>query len=479
MKRSAFKTTIALIGAGMLVWAPATMAGDRAIYSDDGISELRAPGHWSVRADIGRNAALRVSDSMADFHLAVYTYLPEELEQTTLAKFAEDFSDDLKESLEDGRMSAPRTLTVNGRPAVQYEVAGRVGEDRFVYLSTTVEGKRAMHQLVATVAEADYPAHRGELDKAIRSFRESAKPRPAKERVDLVFDWPQRGESTFTMHNTKAGRNGTHEMQMRGVTTVRPLQGEGLLVSTRIDDFKLSPADPDAAKQNYLQNLLQQATSEVPDYVVSTEGEFLRFENLRAYYERIEQALLKGLPGGDADAQEAAKKLVKGLLSEETLMVAMQEGWSKQVENWAGGSYAVGEDYAFEAPYQMPALGDAVFPMHVNQKLTGRVPCHEKDEAASCVQLVQTSRVSGSAFDQAMQAYLNRLFKEAAGGKGAVPTIAVDGVEVVKTVTLVTDPDTLMPYQETESERKTTRISVNGQKQSGEETSETVTRYTH
>ena len=95
------------------------------------------------------------------------------------------------------------------------------------------------------------------------------------------------------------------------------------------------------------------------------------------------------------------------------------------------------------------------------------------------MQLVQTSRVSGSAFDQAMQAYLNRLFKDAAGGKGPVPTIAVDGVEVVKTVTLVTDPDTLMPYQETESERKTTRISVNGQKQSGEEMSETVTRYTY
>ena len=479
MKRCAFNTTIALIGAGMLAWTPAAMADARTVYSDDGLSELRAPGHWSVRADIGRNAALRVSDSIADFHLAVYSYLPEELEQTTLAKFAEDFSGDLAESLEDARLSAPRALTVNGRPAVQYEVAGRVGEDRFVYLSTTVEGKRAMHQLVATVAEADYPAHRDALGKAILSFRESARSRPAKERIDLVFDWPQRGESTFTMHNTKTGRNGTHEMQMRGVTTVRPLEGEGLLVSTRIDDFKLSPAEPDAAKEGYLQNLMQQATSEVPDYVVSTDGEFLRFDNLRAYYERIEQALLKGLPGGDAAGQEAAKKLVKGLLSEETLRVAMQEGWSKQVENWAGGSYAVGEDYAFETRYQMPALGDAAFPMRVNQKLTGRVPCNAQDEAASCVQLVQTSRVSGPAFDQAMQAYVNRLFQDAAGGKGAVPTIAVDGVEVVKTVTLVTDPETLMPYEETESERKTTRISVNGQKQSGEETSETVTRYVY
>lgn len=478
MKRCAFKATIVLVGASLLAWTTLVIAGARTVYSDDGISELTAPEHWTVRADIGRKATLRVSDSTADYHLAVYTYLPDEIEPTTLAQFSEDFSSDLMGSLADGRVSAPRKLTINGRLAVQYEVSGRIGEDRLVYLSTTVEGKRAKHQLVATISGADYPTHKGALEKAIVSFRESAKPRPAKARIDLVFDWPESGESSFSMQSKNVDRRGTREMQMRGTTTVRPLEDEGLLVSTRVTDFKVASSDQDAARNNFMQNLMQQATSEIPDYVVSPDGEFIRVENLGAYYGRLEQAMLKAMPGDGAGSQDRAKKLIKNLFSEETLMASLQDGWSKQVENWAGGSYVVGESYRYETQYQMPALGEAVFPMRVSQKLEGRVPCHEKDQAQSCVRLVQTSRVSGAAFDQAMQQYLNRVIKDAAG-EAKPPTIAVDGVEVVKTLTLVTDPETMLPYEENESEIKTTRISVDGQKQTGKDVSETVTRYSY
>lgn len=479
MKRCAFKATIVLVGASLLAWTTLVIAGARTVYSDDGISELTAPEHWTVRADIGREATLRVSDSMADYHLAVYTYLPDEIEPTPLAQFSEDFSSDLMGSLADGRVSAPRKLTINGRPAVQYEVSGRIGEDRFVYLSTTVEGKRAKHQLVATISEAAYPTHKGALNKAIVSFRESVKPRPAKARIDLVFDWPESGESRFSMQSRNVDRQGTREMHMRGTTKVRPLEDEGLLVSTRVTDFKVASSDQDEAKNNFMQNLMQQATSEIPDYVVSADGEFIRVENLGAYYGRLEQAMLKAMPGDGAGSQDRAKKLIKNLFPEEALMASLQDGWSKQVENWVGGSYVVGESYRYETLYQMPALGEAVFPMRVSQKLEGRVPCHEKDQAQSCVRLVQTSRVSGAAFDQAMQQYLNRVIKDAAGDKAKPPTIAVDGVEVLKTVTLVTDPETLLPYEENESEIKTTRISVDGQKQTGKDVSETVTRYSY
>lgn len=474
MKRFAIRTAAALVGASIFAWAP--LAGARTVYSDDGISELTAPDHWSVRADIGRSASLRVSDSSADYHLTVYTYLPEEYEPTTLEQFAENFSADLIKNLDDGRMSEPRKLTINGRPAVQYEISGRIGEDRFVYLSTTVEGKRAKHQLVATVSEADYPSHQGALNQAILSFRESPRKRPAKERIDLVFDWSEPGESRFTVRNTSTGRKGTHEMQMSGTTTVRPLKDEGLLVSTRVSDFKASSSDPDEEKNPAMQDLLQQVTSEIPDYVVSNDGEFIRVESLSAFYKRLEQAVLKALPD-DRDTQKKARKLLKSVLPEEAVLASVQDGWNKEVQNWAGGSYAVGESYTYETQYQMPALGEAMFPMSVSQKLAGRVPCHEQDKARSCVKLVQTSKVAGAAFDQAMRAYVNQLMKDAAGDKA--PEIGVDGVEIVTTVTLVADPQTMLPYESKESEVKTTRISVNGQKQAAKEVSETVTRYTY
>lgn len=477
MKRFATQVSIALIGASFLM--SSSIAGGRTVYSDDGISELSAPDNWSVRADIGRTAALRVSNVEADYHLAVYTYLPDEIEPATLAEFSESFSKDLMENMEDARMSSPVNLTINGRPAVQYEISGRIGEDRFVYLSTTVEGERAKHQLVATTNEADFKASQGALREAIMSFRESAKRRAAKERIELVFNWPERAKSQFTMRNKNTDRRGTHEMQLSGVTTVRPLKGEGLLVSTQVTDFKMTSSEKDEAKQNYLQNLLQEVTSGMPDYVVSKEGEFVRIENLGAYYGRIEKALLKGLPGDPGEAQEKAKNLIKSLISEETLKASMEDGWNKQVYDWAGGSYAVGENYTYETQYQLPTLGEAVFPMAVSQQLAGRVPCHEKDKAKTCVRLVLTTRISGAAFDQAMQQYLNKMVRETLGDKQDLPDIAVDGAEIVKTVTLVTDPATLLPYEENESEIKTTRVNVGGRKQTGKDVTETVTRYTY
>lgn len=476
MRPLTIRTAAALVGAAALAWV-STAGAVRTVYSDDGISELSAPNHWSVRADIGRNATLRVSDTQADHHLAVYTYLPGEYEPTSLGKFAEDFADRLAASLEDARVSEAKKLTVNGRPAVQYEVAGRIGQERFVHQSTTVEGKEAKHQLVATVSAAAYARHGADLDKLIGSFRESTKKRPPKERIELAFGWPEAGTSAFTMYNTKTDRHGTHEMQMSGVTTLRPLNGEGLLISTRVDDFKVSPATKDEATNDYMQSLVRQATSQIPGYVVSRDGEFVRVDDLRGYHKRLEEALLNGLPDGAQEAKAAATALVKNMFTEETLQVSLQDGWNRHVQNWAGNSYAVGETYTYVSPYQMPALGDAVFPMRVSEKLAGRVPCNAADKANTCVKLVQTSTVAGPEVDRAMQAYLVRVFKQMAGDKA--PEVAVDAFEVVKTLTLVTDPETLTPYESTESEAKHTRLRISGEKQNGEEVSETVTRYTY
>lgn len=474
MKRFAIRTLVAAISAGVLATAPG-VASARTLYSDDGISELNAPDHWTVRADIGRAAALRVSNTQADYHLSVYTYLPEETDADSLDAFAEAFAANLEQNIEKAQVSEARRLMVNGRPAIQYEIRGG-GKDRFIYLTTAVEGKRAKHQIVATISEADYAAHEPDLQKAIRSFRESPKKRAAKERIDLVFDWPREGQSTFTMQTRNTDRKGTHELQMSGVTTVRPLKNEELLVSTRVTDFKMGPGT-DQAQDDFMQALMEQATTEIPDYVVNADGEFVRVENLRAYYKRLETALMNVVPDGAKEAKKAVKALMKNAFTEDTLMASLQDGWNKQVQGWAGASYAVGETYTYDTPYQMPALGDGVFPMRVSEKLVGRVPCQPADKAKSCVKLVQTSTLSGADVNQAMQAYLAQVFKEMAGDDA--PAVAVDGFEVVKTVTLVTDPDTLLPYEESESEVKTTRLRVNGEKQTGKDVSETVSRYTY
>lgn len=482
MNRSAIQTAIALAGAMMLAWASPTLAGARTLYSDDGLSEISVPGeHWLVRPHVGRTAALRVSDTQGDSVLVVNTYLPGEIAPMPLDKLSTKLSTKLLGDLRDGRLSPARKLTLHGRPAVEYEISGLDGDTRFTYLSTVVEGKSAKHHLIAWMPEASYKANPNALREVFSSFRESAKQRTARARIDLEFNWPQKGKATFSYASKRVKRGDVLEMHGSGTTTWRTLGENELLISTQATDFNMTSNDKnkDQKKEDYMQNLMQQAMSQIPDYVVSTEGEFIRIENMGPYYERFEKALLKGLPGDGGEAQEKAKQLMKRLISEEALRASLEDDWNSNVYNWTGGSYLPGETYTHFTQYQAPALGDAQFPMTLTQQLTGRVACHANDKKQSCVRLIQTTRVSDPSYTQAMHQFVVKTVQDMAGANAKGINLSIDNAEVVKTLTLVVDPETMMPYEENESSITTTVISEGGRSQTAQDINESSTRYTY
>lgn len=483
MNRSALQTTIALAGAMMLAWTPATLAGARTLYSDDGLSEIRVPGeHWLVRPHVGRTAALRASDTQGDSVLVVNTYLPDELDPMPLDKLSKKLSTNLLESLRDGRLSPARKLTLHGRPAVEYEISGLDGDTRFTYLSTVMEGKSAKHHLIAWMPEASYKANPNALREVFSSFRESAKPRPAKARIDLEFNWPRQGEATVAFASKRVKRNNVVlEMQGRGTTSWRPLGENELLISTQASDFNMTLNDKkkDQKKEDYMQNLLQQAMTQMPDYVVSTEGDFIRIENMGAYYERFEKALLQGLPGDGEEAQEKVKQLMKRVVSEESLRLSLEDDWTSNVYNWIGGSYLPGEIYTYHTQYQNPAFGDAQFPATLTQQLTGRVACHASDKKQACVRLVQTTRVSDPGYTQATHQFVVKTVQDLAGAKAKDVNLTVDNVEVVKTLILVVDPATMMPYEENDSSVTTIALSEGGRSETIRDIEESSARYTY
>lgn len=479
MKRYAIQTAMALIGAGIFMGAPSTMAGTRTLYSDDGLSEISVPDDWRVTPHIGKTAALRVTDPRNDGYLLVNTYPPGETKPVAFEQLAEDLGRGLLEALEDGQISKPRKLTFHGRPAVEYEITGRIGEDRFAYLSVLVDGRAAKHHLVGWSLEAGYKANRSALRKVAASFRESAKRRAARERIELAFDWTGLTESRFSHQGKHSKRGETFELQTSGTTTIRPRGEAQLLISTQVLDYSMntSPNAKDKNKDDYMQNLLQQTMTQIPDYVVGIDGSFAGIENMGAYYARVEQALLTGLPGESTAVQAQAKQYLKRLISEEGLNLTLQDGWNNHVANWAGGAYAVGETYTYASQYQAPALGDTPFPMTITQQLTGRVPCHKEDPQTGCVRLVQISRVSDPGFNQAMNRFVNKTLKDLAGEKADKAGVAVDSTEIVKTVTLVADPRTMLPHEVITSDVTTTVVREKGRAETARDVNESVTRY--
>ena len=465
--------------AACFIWAAACTADARTLYSDDGISELSVPEHWEVSPHLSQTAVLRATDPRNEAYLVVNSYLPDEINPRPLAKQAEDLSRAMLEGLENAQISPPRKLTIQARPAIEYEITGRLGDIRLSYLSTVVEGRTAIHHLIAWPLAEGSQADREAQRELVASFRESTKQRQVRERIDLDFNWPRKADAKFDFHSKKTRRGKTSEIHMSGITRIRALGENQLLVSTQVTNYKMANDDKGKAKNNVMQDVMQQAMSGIPDYVVSTDGAFVGIESMENYLGRLEQSLLKALPGDAGDMQQKVKQLLKSLVSEATLTQAIQDEWNNQVANWAGGSYAVRERYGYAAQYQAAALGKVVFPMTITQRLLGRVPCHGGDKAKSCVLLEQVSKVSDPSFSKAMHAFVSKAVKAFAGDKASEVNVAVERAEFMKTVSLVTDPKTLLPYAINTSKATTVVINDQGRTETTRDIEESSTRYAY
>ncbi len=439
------------------------------LLSDDGQSEIEVSRAWAVRPNISAQAPLRLADADSQNFLRVATYLDEDTEDMPLEEFSSRIGASMVENLGQGKLSDPRVFRIKDRPAVERQIRA----NGIVYLSTVVRGSRARYHLLGwTDADGDL----GVLRQAVAGFRESEAARQEIKRVHLVFKWPDRLKSQSSSKIKSRKRGEEYEVQADGEMTLKRVSDEELLVSTRVTRHKITYAGRDAAgkekdkaKDEYLQNLMRAVTAEFPDYVVNTDGEFVRVENLTAYHRRVQDAMLKGLPtGNNREAQAKARELVQSMLTEDTLVTAYQESWAQIVGNWAGGAYAIGHRYDYTLPYQAPALGERGFPMGVTQELTGYVPCKAGAAPQSCVRLLQTSRVQGADYTRAMDAYVRKTVGN---------DVRVTDMEIVTTVELVTDPRTLLPHASRTRETKRVTIRAQGQSVVNEDLKEENTTY--
>jgi hypothetical protein len=442
------------------------------VHSDDGLSELTAPGSWRTRPNLGRSGTIRLGDDSTETYLIVNTYLPNELQQMSFPEMAEHVSTTVMKRQRSGKISTPRSLTVNGRPAVEYEISGATGSLPLIYLSTVIDGERARYHIVSWTLAERFSASRDLMREVAASFRESAQKRVAKTRIDLVFDWPERLTSTATVRSKSNKRGEVSEMSLRAVSTVRPMGEDHLLISARVTERKFTPGGKDKGKADYLQRALKEALTDIPDYVVDRDGDFVRVENLAPYLKRIEDALVAGLPEAPKEVRAKAQQMVRSMLSEQILSATVQDEWNFIVGNWANGSYVPGEVYEVHSSYKAPALGGEVFPMVMTQQLAGREACRKGAAANSCVRLLQTSRVSDPSFGRATSALLKKTL--------GTNDVAIESAEVIKSVEVIADPKTLLPYRSVMKETKRFVVAVKGEAPvASEELTETVTTYSY
>jgi hypothetical protein len=145
------------------------------VTSTDGHSEVMTPAGWSVQKDLNDKADLQVANPRAEQYLIVLTENKADLVDMTLEKYIGVTRDGFTAKLTDVKVSEPRTLTINGMSAIQYEISATSQNTRVVYWVTCVEGAKHFHQILAWTLASQADANRELLKQVVETFRETGK----------------------------------------------------------------------------------------------------------------------------------------------------------------------------------------------------------------------------------------------------------------------------------------------------------------
>jgi hypothetical protein len=164
----------AIVGFGVL-----TVLGQKVeptvITASDGQSRVTIPAGWSSQEDLHDEAEIQAANGRQEQYLIVLTENKSDFVDTDLARYAEIVSESLVETAGMNEAPEAKSATINGRPAIQYEISGTVDNLKIVYWLTAVEGTKNYYQVLtwtlASKAEENAPI----LQQVVESFEEVSK----------------------------------------------------------------------------------------------------------------------------------------------------------------------------------------------------------------------------------------------------------------------------------------------------------------
>jgi hypothetical protein len=90
----------------------------------------------------------------------------------TINKHSDETLGTLTKSMTYSNKVGPTSLTINGNPAIQYEVRGEIKNINVVYLHTTVDTPQHFQQIVAWTLQSTYDDKKDILQNVVESFKE-------------------------------------------------------------------------------------------------------------------------------------------------------------------------------------------------------------------------------------------------------------------------------------------------------------------
>ncbi len=143
------------------------------ILSLDKKYQITVPGAWEEEKSLHEKADIQAAHRPSNVFVIVLSEGKEDFEGMTIQKHSDITRSSLQESLKDPQEIGPKSTTINGYPALQYEIRGVFdGYLKVVYLHTTVETPNHFHQILGWTTASNFEEKRSTLEKIAAYFRE-------------------------------------------------------------------------------------------------------------------------------------------------------------------------------------------------------------------------------------------------------------------------------------------------------------------
>lgn len=144
------------------------------VSATDGKSQLTVPGTWSTQKDLNDNATIQTGNLLAEQYAIVISESKEDFtDKMTLNEYVDIIRKSAKETLNDAVLTENRSLTINGYPAVQFEVDGSVSNIKAKWLYTLVDAPKNFHQILAWSSASKFEKNKSVFLEVINSFKET------------------------------------------------------------------------------------------------------------------------------------------------------------------------------------------------------------------------------------------------------------------------------------------------------------------
>lgn len=155
-------------------------AAGRLLVDDElNLARLQLPHGWRPAIDLNEGAVLQAIDPIYGRHVIVISEaLDDYAPGVTVHDHARVTVDLLIRGIRVTRIGTPQHRVIRGLDAVQYEIEGLHDSTWVKYLHTTINGRRAFHQVIAWSAHSRYD--RQTFDALLEGFDELPGPDPVR-----------------------------------------------------------------------------------------------------------------------------------------------------------------------------------------------------------------------------------------------------------------------------------------------------------